>query len=101
MMLYTIVPKEVLDTILPESVKQHAGYDKDFTLGEAAFITRELENGYFVVSCKLCNAKYISNKCVEEEMSDIEIEMAKQFYGEENLLTEEQIINLEYKNEIS
>ena len=96
-MFYVILPSEVLDTILPKEIKGYTGYDKDYTLREASFICRELENGYFVVSCKLCNAKYIANKCVEEEMTPIEIEMAKQFYGEENLLTEEQIESLEYK----
>ena len=97
MMLYIILPSEVLDTILPKEIKQYTGYDKDYTLREAAFDVRELTNGYFLVSCKLCNANYIANKCVETEMSEVEIEMAKQFYGEENLLTEEQIQDLEYK----
>jgi len=97
MMYYVILPAEMLDTVLPEAVKQYANYDKDYTLREVAFITRELADGNWLVSCKLCNYKYIQNHCVEEEMTDIEIEMAKQFYWEENLLTEEQISLLNYK----
>jgi len=99
MMFYVILGDEMLDTILPEAVKKYANYDKDYTLKEAAFICRELKDGNWLVSCKLCNYKYIENKCVENEMNEVEIEMAKQFYGEGNLLTEEQIINLEYKDE--
>lgn len=98
MMLYTIVDKSALDTVLPEQVKQYTGYDKDYTLRESAFIVRELENGYWLVSCKLCNYKYVANKCVEEEMSDTEIAMAEMFYGKDNLLTEEDIQTLVYKD---
>jgi len=97
MMLYTILTGEQLDTILPQQVKEYAGYDKDYSLREAAFSVRELTNGNFVVSCKLCNAKYIANKCCETEMSETEIAMSKQFYGEKNLLTYEETCKLEYK----
>jgi len=99
MMLYTILPSEMLDTIIPEEVKQFTGYDKDYTLREAAFQVRELDNGYFLVSCKLCNAKYIANKCVESEMSEQEIAMAKAFYGEENVF--EDYSHLTFKDELS
>jgi len=99
MMLYTILPSEMLDTIIPEEVKQFTGYDKDYTLREAAFQVRELDNGYFLVSCKLCNVKYIDNKCVEEEMSDTEIAMANAFYGEENVF--EDYSHLTFKDELS
>jgi len=100
MMYYVILPAQMLDTVLPQEIKQYCNYDKDYTLREAAFVCRELEDGNWLVSCKLCNYQYIANKCVLEEMTDVEIEMAKSFYGAENLI--EDISNLKFKeNEIS
>jgi len=97
MMYYVILPGKMMDVVLPEAIKKYANYDKDYTLKEAAFICRELVDGNWLVSCKLCNYKYMVNKCVENEMTETEIKMAKAFYGEENLLTEGQIVSLEYK----
>lgn len=97
-MYYVILPSEMLDVVLPEAVKKYANYDKDYTLREVAFICSELKDGNWLVSCKLSNYQYIKNHCVLEEMSEMEITMAKQFYGEENLLIEEQILGLQYKN---
>jgi hypothetical protein len=99
-MYYVILPAEMLDNVLPEQIKQYCNYDKDYTLKEAAFISKELEDGNWLVSCKLSNYKYIENHCVENEMDEIDLEMAKAFYGEENLLTEEQIQGLKFKDEL-
>lgn len=100
-MYYTIVTTEQLSTKLPAAVVKYMGYTKTYTLGEACFgEPRPLADGRYLINVQLSNREYVANRCVLDEIKPAELEMARQFYGSENILTEADIEKLEFKTEI-
>lgn len=102
---YTIVTQEQLDTTLPDEVISYMGYDKltngldvsgntirsysGITLSEAHFNNSiELEDGRFLIGIQLCPPIYLKERCVKEHISENDLEMAKYFYGAENIISD-------------
>ena len=93
----------MLDTELPEAIKDKLGYftiDEEevktylpMTLGESVQIVRELEDGTFVVSVQLSPNPLLPVKCVSDFITEEDFNEALIYYGNygitEFLTTEE------------
>ncbi len=98
-MIYTIVTYDELHDTLPSVIIDYMGYDDWDTLNDKALVIRELENGNFAISVNL-KGSTLNKASAWSDLTDHEINLAKNIYGEENLLTQEEYNNLKFKTEI-
>jgi len=104
MKYFTIITANELNTIIPDAIKGYMNYEKDYTLGEAVQIKRELADGNWAISVQLKplvsaknpNEKLFDVGCVDGEIKPHELEMARQQY--ETIITESEFKQLEFKN---
>lgn len=93
-MLFTIITEEILNTELPNEVIEMLDYEGNPTLREKVLVCRKLSNGMYAISV---NLKAKGKECAWTDLSSNEIELAKIMYGEDNLLTKEQFLKLDFK----
>lgn len=93
-MIFTIVTEHILNDHLPNVIIEKLGYSGNPTLKEKVLIYRELEDGSFAISV---NLKAEGKQCAWTDLCNEEIELSKLMYGEENLLTKEQFLDLDFK----
>lgn len=101
---YTIVTQEMLNSPIPDSIKEYMGYNNtesiiltdgtiveeqvEYTLSLCTFeIPRELISGDFVINIQLSNNTYIKNSCVKHNITENELAMAETIYGADNIIT--------------
>jgi len=99
MKYYTIVTSDILNSIIPNEIKEFMDYPDGVKLIDCCISHRELEDGTFAISVNLANKIYLPNKCAISNMNYKEVELAKLMYGENNILTQEQYNNLNFKQD--
>jgi len=98
MRYFVIIDKDMLNSEVPIVVSELMGYPKGIKLIDCVLSCAELEDGRFAVSVNLANAKYLPNKCAKSRMTDAELDLAKQMYGENNLLSTSEYFCLNFVN---
>lgn len=92
--LYVVVDLETLDSVIPDDICKMLGYESESILREKTLIIQALNHDLFLISV---NLKAQGMDCAWSGLTESEIEMANVNYGESNLLTREQCLNLPFK----
>lgn len=97
---WVIVDLEQLDSELPEIVVDYMGYDKTkvHTLRSSCFpFPQELVDKTFLIGIQLSHKDEYDNKCVKYPITKEGFNLAAQFHGIENIITD--ITKLKYKDQ--
>lgn len=98
---YLVITTEQLNTNIQEEIKQLFGYTEDtLTLSDIVFRKYELADGNWAITIQIIPAKYLyaPSYSVDDFISEQYFELAKQFYGVSEFLTESEFNQLSFKD---
>lgn len=83
------VPEQVLNTTLPDSVKEKFGYplDEVFYLGDCVNKKKQLLNGNWAISIQICRYSEFNSKSVYGKITEGDFNLAKEQFQVTEFLT--------------
>lgn len=94
LILYTIVDEATLNMVIYDDICEILGYESGVILKDKVLSQAELTNGLFAISV---NVKAPNKECAWTGLDSQGVDLANYLYGEENILTQDEYDNLEFK----